>query len=65
MCDTARYAAMDLPDDNPHFRRGWSWDIPDRLPHQRPRRRPPTTDPLDILAAELRAAHRRALRGRA
>lgn len=30
--DAARYASMDLPEDNPAFRRGWSWNFQDRQP---------------------------------
>lgn len=62
MRDTARLAAMDLPDANPHFRRGWSWDIPDRLPHQRPRRRPARS--LDHLVLEIASDHRRVARAK-
>lgn len=51
MRDTARLAAMDVPDDNPAFRRGWTWDAPDRLPHQKPRHGNHRT--LDQIAAEL------------
>lgn len=54
MRDTARYAAMDVPEDNPHFRRGHDWHLPDRLPHQRPRRAPVRS--LERLSAELLAA---------
>lgn len=62
MRDTARLAAMDLPDANPHFRRGWCWDIPDRLPSTPPRRRAART--FDHLVLEIASDHRRATRAK-
>ncbi|WP_448192727.1 hypothetical protein [Azospirillum sp. sgz301742] len=64
MRDTARLAAMDDPAVNFHFRRGMSWDVPDRLPGSAPRRRL-KGQTLDNLAAEIAADLRRAIRGRA
>lgn len=62
MRDAATAFAASWPDENRAFRRGYSWDIPDRLPHQRPRRHPARS--LDYLVLEIAADHRRVARSR-
>lgn len=63
MRDTATAFAASWPDENRAFRRGYTWDIPDRLPSMPPRRCPART--FDHMAAEIAADHRRTVRGRA